>query len=108
MLFINKLYTLWYDLQDNSIKYDWHDNTLEYDGHDNTLQYDWYYSDWQDTTLHCEIITDGICYTMTERARHYDQHCQIYYDLYNILYGAECHTISIKVGKIYYKMLKSK
>ena len=26
----------------------------------------------------------------------------IYYKLYNILYGSEKHTISIKVGKIYY------
>ena len=30
------------------------------------------------------------------------QPCQIYYNLYNILYGCEKHTISIKVGKIYY------
>ena len=32
------------------------------------------------------------------------QPCQIYYNLYNILYGTERHTISIKVEKIYYIM----
>ena len=34
----------------------------------------------------------------------YMQPCQIYYNLYNILYGTERHTISIKVEKIYYIM----
>ena len=31
-----------------------------------------------------------------------EQPGHIYYKLYNILYGSEKHTISIKVGKIYY------
>ena len=35
------------------------------------------------------------------------QPCHIYYNLYNILYGTERHTIYIKVGKIYYKMSNS-
>ena len=38
-----------------------------------------------------------------ETSRHI-QPCQIYYNLYNILYGTERHTISIKVEKIYYIM----
>ena len=32
---------------------------------------------------------------------------QIYYNLYNILYGTARHTISIKVGKIYFTMFNS-
>ena len=31
----------------------------------------------------------------------------IYYNLYNILHGPDRRTISIKIGKIHYKMLKS-
>ena len=41
--------------------------------------------------------THGMCHLLCQY-----QPGHIYYKLYNILYGSEKHTISIKVGKIYY------